>query len=43
MFTVGGQDGREDWFGFFIGEGRAGYECLQEGTVAVVVLGITIF
>lgn len=41
MSTMCSQDGREDWLGFFIGERRAGYEGLQEGTVAVVILGVT--
>lgn len=41
--TVGGQDGGEDGLGFVVGEGGSGEEGLQEGAVAVVILGVAIF
>ena len=41
-FTMGGQDGRKYGLGFLIGESRAGYEGLQESTVAVIVLAVSI-
>ena len=41
-FTMGGQDGCKYGLGFLKGESRAGYEGLQESTVAVIVLAVSI-